>query len=729
MTRSARRTYLSVLTVLSLLGSCACGSPRVAAVTPAQLSDDPATPISPDKFAVKTHSLLLSTDRNQKSKLELAGVVQYQLARAGRLFASGFPAEGEDAVTGALLMLRHDDELLSATRGQGDALLQAAHSAAQHGDAGRAQALYELTLRVHEDAQVKSDIGGHLQALDTYREGTRGDSALLRVGEQTREDLARSVVDPSTETYLKARDGLVSWMRAAVSSRALEEAPLTPQQREIAMEAYRAFRTGAPAMIALNLRQGTPVAAVSALEEAQLGAALAPGLRALLEATAKDNEPEAWMALFRQFDDQRNEPEPEVSFPRYLSDAAAFWAAVGLYRSSPGPIEHAMPLSMTLVEFGMPEVASTLLSQNSSEGTSSDALSWGVTLVLRGLLELSRTDQLEAARRSYLEAQPLFERAKSLPPDGPHPARAQALMAALETRHGHAERALPLLQGSVELHPEPATQLRLSRLFEQAGKLPQAVRHADLAVDLAQESGDLLSEARAEEMLFRLFRLQGDAGRAQAALERSLRRTLVLRDMGLPTVSEASVERHLASLMEYYGDARQAQSAYRRALIASAMSPAELEITLTDMARAGLTLGSVHMTREAVKNAIDKGLPAENSIYIALWHQLNLGLTKKKHDGLTHQVFSEATDATGWLRTLRDFGLGEIDAAALQQLASGIPEKAEAEFYAALTRTPMDKKALLGVAQSSAVDLVEVKIAADLTSKHDYPFPSDITLP
>lgn len=727
------RRRWTALTLLSFSSLFACGgAPRVEAVSPTVPSDALAATIPPAHFPARAHALLLTQDRSQETKLELAGVVQYQLTRAAKLFERGYSVEGEDAVTGALLLLRHDDELLSATRGQGEALLQAAHAAARSGDGGRAQALYELTLRVHEDPAVKADVQQHLEALDAFRIANQGKSALERIGEQTREDLARSVVDPSSDTYLKAKSGLVRWMHAAVSSRALEDGgeAMTAEQRDIALEAYRAFRTGAPAMIALNLRQGTPAAAVTALEDAQLGAALQPGIKALLEATTKSDSAEAWMTLFRQFDDQRNQPEPEASFPRYVTDAAAFWAAVSLYRASPGPIEHAMPLGMTLVEFGMPEVASSLLSQNSDAETSADALSWSVTLVLRGLLELSRTDQLEAARRSYSAAKPLFQRAETLPPEGPHPARAQALMAALETRHGFAKRALPLLQNSVKLHAEPGTELRLSRLFEQAAKPKEALRHASRAVEIAQESGDLLNEARAEETLFRLFCAQDDTKRAAAALERALRRILVLRDMELPTVSEASVERQLGSILEYYGATHEVQSAYRRALVASRTSYAEIEITLTDMARAGLTLGDFKMTAEAVKSALDKGLPAENAVYIALWHQLALGRNKKPNDGLSHQVFSQALDATGWLHTLKGFGLGEVKASDLTKHARRIPEKTEARFYQAMSSGhAVDRKTLLSVADSPAVDLIEVRIASDLTIPDDFALPSDIVLP
>src|SRR5690606_12207580 len=108
----------------------------------------------------------------------LAGIVQYQLSRAEALFRDGFSREAEDVVTGALLLLRHDDELLSATRGQEKALFEAAHAAARDGDAGRASALYELALRVAESPAIAADAEEHLRAIADFVESTQGTTEL-----------------------------------------------------------------------------------------------------------------------------------------------------------------------------------------------------------------------------------------------------------------------------------------------------------------------------------------------------------------------------------------------------------------------------------------------------------------------------------------------------------------------------------------------------------------------
>ncbi len=717
--------------LLIALASAGCAkSPGAPPLTPAQTTDAPATLIAPEDFATETHRLLLLSERDQKTKLLLAGAVQYQLSRAEVLFADGHTKEAEDVVAGALLLLRHDDELLSATRDRGTALLLAAHAAARKGDAGRAGALYELALPVLSDGAQKSDVKDHLRALKEYNESTAGPSALERVGQETRRALSRAVADPRAEAYTEARNGIIRWMHTALTSDAGKEQPESRAERELALEAYRAIRTGAPAMVALNLRQGSPRAAVDALDEADLDRALPPGVRTLLLETSGEQAPSAWLELFRQLDSLRNAGGSETDLPAYLAEGATFWAALGLYRSDAGSLEHALPLAMLLVEFGMPEVASTLLSQNASASSSAEALSVSLSVVLEGLLSLSQTGQLLAARRSYSEATKLLQLAEGRRLRRPGAARAPSLMAALETRHGYADRAIPLLEKSVKLESDPSNLLRLGQLKAQQGRTAEAKKTLSLALSQAQKIGDLLTESRALEELFRAHRDEGKQKEAATYLENALLRVLVLKNMEVTTTDAAQTERQLARLLVYYGDELSVRRAYERALVASRSNLVEVEITLTDMARAALVLGDVRLGRMATQQALDLGLPAENSIYIALWQQLLERRAESQPDGLTREVLSRAGKASGWLGTLRLFGLGEIKPDALLGAASGIPEKAEAEFYLAMSRAPGERSELKKVALSPAVDLIEVNIAQDLLSEGSvFPLPTHVKIP
>jgi hypothetical protein len=106
---------------------------------------------------------------------------------------------------------------------------------------------------------------------------------------------------------------------------------------------------------------------------------------------------------------------------------------------------------------------------------------------------------------------------------------------------------------------------------------------------------------------------------------------------------------------------------------------------------------------------------------------------------MSRQIFEQAGRARGWLGTLRKFGLGELSAQQLESAASGVVDKTEAQFYAALSLTqPKEgdwKKRLSEVAQSPAIDLVEVRLAADLLARSEQPttfaqpLPQDIELP
>lgn len=724
--------------VLTTLGC----SPRAAApaVTPVQVSDAPATSVTSAEFPRVLSDILHTDDRSQKTKLLLAGVVQYQLTRAQGLFDKGLSEEAEDVVTGALLLLRHDDELLSATRNQALPLVQAGHAAARMGDAGRASALYQLALSTTNDAPLKAELTEHLAAIKAFNSSVTGSDALLSLGEQTRTALSQSVVYPSAPNYLLAKESIVSWMRGALSSAELDSETATAHQRDVALEAYRAVKTGAPAMVALNVRQGAPLAAVDALRQAGLERALPPAYISILESTVQDDSAEAWLTLFRQFEELRSEEPSELTLPRYVNDGAAFWAALGLYRHGGGRLEYAMPLAMTLVEFGIPEVASVVLAKNLGTSPRSDALVWSLTLVLRGLLELSRTDQLLAARRSYQAAQPLFDRAQTqLGETGPDPARAQGLMAALEVRHAHLAEARVLLLDAQRISREPHTSLRLGHIERHLGQRAKAESLYQEAVSLAQKNGDLLIESEAELAQFALLRDADQRDAAASALARSLTRALLLQRMAPSTATGPQIERHLAGILQYYAASQELHATYQRALEQSRTSLGELEMTLTDMARAALTLGDLRLGSSAATEAIKLGLAPENAIYIALWYQLLQRQLGQPSDGVSRQIFEQAGRARGWPGVLRRFGLGELSAEQLTAEAQSAVEKTEAAFYSLLMQTkPGDARfesELARIAQSDAIDLIEVRIAADLRDRarrapaFHLPLPDGLELP
>ena len=693
-----------------------------------------ALAIETEDFPRVAHQTLLSTARSVEEKLRLAGVAQHQLERAERLFVAGHDAAGEDAAVGAMLLLREDDAIAAAVSGQSPALLRAAHAAARRGDSGRAAAFYTWVAELTDDEAVRKDAQGHLLALERFIEATQGKGALMQAGSRVRHALARATVDPARDAYQAAEDATVSWMEAALDSAALTRNPESLADREEALEAYRAIRTGAPALIALSLRQADPMRAVARLGDAKLGRALPGGAKGLIVQAGKKNDPEAWLQLFQLMDGARRNEDVESNLPSYLSDAGALWAAISLYRSSPGELKHAMPLSMMLLEFGMPEVATTLLAQNVGTSTSPEALAWSMSLVMRAMLELGETEQIDAARLAFREAESLLRFAEAKLPAEAESSRALHLMLAnLEIRLGNTERALPLLRDAATESASAATWLRLAEVEYQTSGPEKALAALGQATRAARLRGDVLTEARALEVRFTIERDRRGLDEAREALALGLRRALTARDMDLPQIPAASVERVLARILENYGDRGATRRAFDRALEASRKSSGELTFTLTEMARSALSTGDVRLARKATESAFDLAIDSEDQIYIALWQQLLERRTGRKQDQLPSVVLRSASDATGWAGALRSFGLGELGAADLKAAAAGDKiHETEALFYTALAeREEAARRAgLEQVAASSAIDLVEVRIARDLLAAPvELVWPEDVEIP
>ncbi len=695
--------------------------------------DARATPVEAKKFPQVAHQTLLSTDRSVEERLQLAGVVQYQLSRAERLFEKGYEKAAEDTATGALLLLRADDPIDAALAGQDHALLLAAHAAARRGDAGRAQAFYERVLELSSDESVQKDVREHLKAMASWELATQGETPLSRAGHRVRHTLARATVDPSRQAYQEAQQATIAWMKAALDSSALSRNPESMGDREEALEAYRAIRTGAPALMALSLRQGEPLQALELLTNADLTRALPNGAQELLVDAGKKNNPEAWLQLFRLMDSARRNPKTEANLPAYLSDAGALWAAIKTYRASPGELKYAMPLSMMLLEFGLPEVATTLLAQTVGPKTSPEALAWSLSLILRAMLELGETDQIKAARMAFSESRSLLDLAgEKLPEDTESSRSLHRMLANLEIRLGHTKRALPLLKQASRKSTRPATWIRLAEVQHQVSGAEQALATLDQASQIARSQGDVLAEAHIAELRFVLLRTRQASDQAARALEIALKRTLTARAMALPQTPDASVERLLARILEHYGERRATHRAYARALSASGKNLSELTYTLTDMARSALATGDVRMARKATQRALDLNIKSEDLIYIALWHALVEQRQGGKQDQLPSVALSMATDASGWPALLRRFGLGQIDAASLLRSAEGKIQETEALFYSALTsQEPQRRKEELEkVAKSPAIDLVEVQLARDLLApEKEWPLPQDVNIP
>ena len=191
----------------------------------------------------------------------------------------------------------------------------------------------------------------------------------------------------------------------------------------------------------------------------------------------------------------------------------------------------------------------------------------------------------------------------------------------------------------------------------------------------------------------------------------------------------SAVERVLADILERYGDAEGANRAARRAGDAARNDVWQLTATFLDAARRALSMGDLEAGRSALRDALDADLADSDLIYAALWVKLLHERAGKPSDGTVEEALARI-DADGtWTAVLRDWGKGQLSAEQLLARASTPVEKVEAEFYIALSahmvqQSEATTQQLRDVANSEAIELVEVRIARDFVGEGGAPTPA-----
>ncbi len=702
----------------------------------ADVGDIEATPVSEEAFAKTTHELLLNRERGAKELSLLVGAIQTQLARSERRFSEGELAAGDDALSGAFLLLQAGQMWPEALSRSEKALNYGATEAARVGNAGRARALYQQLERILPDGPLKSDVQRHLHALASWPAPSSQMSALQAAGERQRISVQQALIDSSPGMLQAADRDVIAWIQTAFESDIAERPIVSPMDRDEALEAYRAVRGGGLILVALHLRHGDPLGALQVLDRADLLRILPPRMRDRLRTAGEEDSPDAWVDLFRLFDAAQSEGAPETGLDRRVARGAAWGAALGLYRSAPGEAETAMPLAMMLVDLGMADVATTLLSQNLDHRASAEAVAWSLALVLRAVVQEDRVGQLEDARRAFAGAAPLLELAEDprYATITPRPARLHYVMGVLETRSAHLDRALPHFQRAVRGEATVPALKSLAGIERQRGNPDEALRSLGAAVQVAQSGGDIIAEAEIEEEIFAIERDRGNTRAAEVALRRALDKVLAASEVDTTQDSRARVERSLARILEHYGEDKAARRAAERALEASQSDLGQLTATLTDISRRALTTGDLRTARKATREALSADLAPEDLIYIALWQRLLERKLSAPSDGSSEEAFSRLADATGWVAKLRSWGRGRIGDEALLEAAHDRVQQVEAAFYVAMAKrmngAPDQGTAeLRKVAGSQAIDLVEVTIARDLLTQPKIALPADVKLP
>jgi hypothetical protein len=729
------------------LGSGCGGSrpakPPVAAVE--AIGQVTPTPVDDASFAPSTYRVLMGTDSGHARASLLAGVVARQLERARARFEADESESGIQALKGAFFLMRRGEYRREGLTNAGPALQHGAAEAARLGQEGYSLALYSMLDGQLPPGAEREDVETHLRAMAQFSAASNGAGPLVTAGSDAKVAAQRALLDSSGEKFDDGSRRLLEWLGKANGAQVPELPFRSSSDREEMIEAQRAQRGGGFSLTALYLRHGDALGALTALDEAGLERSLPEFLRARLEAGSEDDDPDAWLDLYRFFASDGREIQAGLLLDPELFEGAAWGAALELFRAEPGSFRGTMPLAMRLVAHGMAEVAPLVLNSGLARGASAEQLATALAFTLSAMISEDQDEQHDAARRTFQSAQPLLELASQKPYAGkvsPSPARVRYVMGALEADRGELDRARPLLEAALVEEPAIEPLRILAAIARQSKDTERGLQYLTRARQLAERTRNPLEEAELWHAEFEIRRDMGDregAGRAlETALTRALDASRQLQTQQGPGPLQARAERLLARVLEHFGERAAVQRATERAFEASATDSGQLSATVIDSARRALTRRDLPSARAAVEQAVESSLPAEDIVYVALWLKLLEQELSVPSDGSVENAFAAMNDASGWSAKLRAWGRGKLGDAELFKVAQGHAQQTEALFYTAMARRVRgDASAeaeLEKVARSAAVNLVEIGIARDLLalragSENGLKLPKGVSLP
>jgi len=688
--------------------------------------------VNDEEFAERTYQLLLDPEPGVDRQNRLVGVVRRQIARAGARFDAGHDSVGLRALFGAFLLMRSGEFRPEVLEGAAKPLLAGASEVSRLGYDGYALTWYTMLESTLPEGREKADVRAHIKAIEDFARSTHGDGPLEAASSDARRSLQQALLGSDPQMVTRAADDVTRLIRGAIEASTSEQR--SPVDRQAAFEGYR---NGPYALVALYLRHGDPRGALDAVSRAELEHQFPPELGETLERAADDGDPEAWTRLYRVFESAADTDGAISLIDSMSMSAAAFGSALELYRLRPGSLQGALPLVSQLVRYGMAEVASPILNSAVNGDSPPEHLSVCLTVILNSIVAEDSAGQLDAARRLFASAEPLFVLADKQGRQGrvvPSAARVRYVMGAVEARHGEVSRALPLVERSVASEPSPEALNLLASLERQRNRPEAALSALDRLIVQARAAKDGMA---ATDALIHKFELQRDAGRAdlaQKTLDEALREAIDSQRQSKPGPSQARMERLLARVLELYGNQAGSRRATERAFEAAGGDARQFSATVLDAARRALTVGDLAAARAAAQRAIEAKLGPDEIVYVALWLQLLERWLKMPSDGTTEEAYAMIDDASGWPAKLRSWARGKLSDEELTRAARDTAERTEARFYTTLSATPPSapaaKAALRDVAQSGAVDLIEVTIARDLLAPPaPYVLPAKIAVP
>jgi hypothetical protein len=730
----------------SFLVGCHAGGKTGASKTPSAQGAVHATAVPDESFAPALHKLL----RDGKSSPErlglLAGVVARQLTHANERFAAGQQERGLASVNGAFYLVRAGEFRSEMLSGAEPALSSAIAVIAPRGDEARAVAFLGMqNSLVAPGSAARRDNDEHMAALRTWMRDLRRDRGLAAAGDEQRVQATRSLVEPTAESLRAAREATVQWIDRALRDEGRGSRP----RREDALEAFRVLRSGAETLAALYLRHGDAAGALNEIEKTSARKIAPPSLYERLDRAANGGDAAAWRELLAWLwsPERKDSPgprspenDPDLAVEPSLLKAALFGTAVEAYRLDPTASDVAVALATLLVQLGLPEAAPLVLADAVLPHPDPAFLSNTLALVYQMILREDDADDSATARRIYAASDPLLDLA--MRPEWkdrlePGAGRVKLAMGTIETRAGNLKAAKPLLESSVALEPTVDGYMALAAIERQASRPQAALEQLTRALATSEAKQHPRSAGEAHLNTFEVLKDLGASDKANAALASALTSSLEARKRAKDALAKVHAERLLARVLFRFSDAAGVARATERAFVYAGQDKRELSATVLESAQRAFLKKDVPAARTAVARGVAGELPDDDVVYAALWLLFTERETKTRTDGTAGRALASIKDDGRWAGRLSAWALGKIKDADLVTSARSMGQKTEASFYTSLSRKIAGDnaadKTLAEVANSPAIDLIEVRLARDLLAGPsrfaDTPTPAGVSIP
>ena len=727
-----RRLACLALILLAPLSVSACGPGRGRYGSPAHNAERATvagTEVGDDAFAAAVRDLLASEPNSRERQLRLQGVVGRQMVRVATRFKSRDRERAVNSLQGAMYIV-HAGELKNEMLGsQGyEALHAASEEFAKQGDEGRARAMYEMLLRISPAAE-KTEIKGHLDAINAWTKDTGGGGVMQTAGALEAAAVTRHLLEPSTEARDEAIARTQEFVEKAAAVRTARRARGTQVTREEGMEAVRALETGATVLAAIHLRNADPQGALGAIDKVRDVAR--PELVRALEAVVEKPDSDKWLDLARMLrPPPRSARTEEDDFGRdsELLRVASFAAAAEAYRLDSTSPEPAAFVAAMLVDLGMGEAAPAILVDAVKAQKDPRIVGLALAITMQAMGRSLEAEEPDSVRRTFRAAAPILAVADTLGKKGaqapqPSPSRVYGMMGEIEIREGRLDDARKLLTASVEREKTGSVMLSLARLDWHDGQ----TKVAESRIKEALSADDVTKDPalRGEVLLLQsdITREAGDASGARKPLADALRDLAKARGAAEGD-DRARIERLIARALDRFGDTSARSSALKaldRALEAAPRDKHQAAATIGQIVGRAFVRNDLAGAREGLTRGAGAELPREDLVYYAMWVRVLERQQKATGESLAERVLTEASTDPRWIGRVAAFGAGKLKAQELVAAAQTPTQKTEALFYTAMDRRAAGDargadEQLRQVITSPGLDLMEVALARELLS-------------